>query len=279
MSIKKKPTILESMGLAGTAAVFIINFTHPLDVYKTRLQAGNFNFFNMIKKEGIFSLWKGIQPAYFREITYTSTKLGFYAPIKELIGANNADASFFKKFAAGSASGTLGTLIGNPFDVMKTLGITNTEKKVSFPNLAKGIYNQQGINGFYRGISANIGRACIMSGTKMSCYDEIKGHVVNYTGWKRKDIKCQAVSSFGAGFIMTCTSLPFDMVRTTLMNQPIDKKLYNGFLDASVKIFKNHGPLGFYKGFIPMWGRIAPITILQLVIYDNLLNYFGFHTL
>lgn len=50
-------------------------------------------------------------------------------------------------------------------------------------------------------------------------------------------------------------------------------------LDASLKIFKNHGPLGFYKGFIPMWGRLAPIAILQLVIYDNLLNYFGFHTL
>ena len=64
----------------------------------------------------------------------------------------------------------------------------------------------------------------------MSCYDEIKGNVVNYSGCKRKDIRCQSISSFGAGFFMACTSAPFDMVRTTLMNQPTDKIKYNGFM-------------------------------------------------
>ena len=29
--------------------------------------------------------------------------------------------------------------------------------------------------GFYRGISANISRACVLNGTKMACYDKAKG--------------------------------------------------------------------------------------------------------
>ena len=49
--------------------------------------------------------------------------------------------------------------------------------------------------------------------------DVIKGMVVNQTGWGRKDPRCQFVSAIGAGFFMTCTVSPFDMMRTRLMNQ------------------------------------------------------------
>ena len=279
INIKKKPNIFESMGIAGSTAVFVVNFMHPLDVYKTRLQAGNFNFSDLVQREGIYSFWKGIQAAYIREATYTSIRLGCYSPIKQVIGADKDSAHFFMKFLAGSMSGTLGVLVGNPFDVLKTLAITDTQNKMPISKLMTQMYNQQGINGFYRGVSANISRACILNGTKMSCYDEIKGHVVNYSGWGRKDIRCQSISSFGAGFFMACTSAPFDMVRTTLMNQPTDKIKYNGFIDAYIKILKKEGPIGFYRGFVPIWGRFAPVTTLQLVVYDNLLNYFGFEAI
>lgn len=95
---------------------------------------------------------------------------------------------------------------------------------------------------------------------------------------------------------MTCTVAPFDMLRTRLMNQPTDKMsectfrptatdklgprplccvlnrgrgleltthppsdlVYNGFMDATVKIFRNEGPMAFYRGFLPIWGRFAP---------------------
>ena len=36
----------------------------------------------------------------------------------------------------------------------------------------------QGVGGFYRGIDANIMRAMVLNGTKMSCYDQIKGMIV-----------------------------------------------------------------------------------------------------
>ena len=70
------------------------------------------------------------------------------------------------------------------------------------------------------------------------------------------------MSAFSAGFFMTCTVAPFDMVRTRLMNQPNDAKIYKGFIDCCLKIFRNEGPLSFYKGFIPIWSRFAPTTTL-----------------
>jgi len=44
------------------------------------------------------------------------------------------------------------------------------------------MYADQGIAGFYRGITANIMRACVLNGTKMACYDLIKGKVRSESG-------------------------------------------------------------------------------------------------
>ena len=40
------------------------------------------------KEEGIISFWKGIGPAWLREASYTSLRLGLYSPIK--VGAHFA---------------------------------------------------------------------------------------------------------------------------------------------------------------------------------------------
>ena len=54
------------------------------------------------------------------------------------------------------------------------------------------------------------------------------------------------------------------MVRTRLMNQPPDAKIYSGAVDCVMKILKAEGPTGFYRGFIPIWMRFAPTTCLQV---------------
>jgi hypothetical protein len=59
--------------------------------------------------------------AWLREATYTSIKLGAYGPIKEMLGDKGSAVPFHIKFLSGSASGAIGSVIGNPFDVMKTM--------------------------------------------------------------------------------------------------------------------------------------------------------------
>ena len=68
-------------------------------------------------------------------------------------------------------------------------------------------------------------------------------------------------------------------IRTALMNQPTDKKLYNGFVDCARKLVKADGPMSLYRGFLPIWGRFAPSATLQLLIYEQLLQLTGFKAL
>jgi len=278
----RKANLFESMGLGGTAAVFAVNFTHPIETVKTRMQVSGLGIGQTVstlyKNEGIGAFWKGIVFAYGREISYTSIKLGAYAPVRDWLGAGQ-DAPFYMKFLAGAITGGVGSFVGNPFDVLKTLAQTNKDKSVPLATMVGDMYKNQGIGGFYRGVEANIMRACVLNATKMGCYDLSKGYVTEATGWSRKDIRTSFCSAFIAGFFMTCTVSPFDRIRTNLMNQPPDKQIYSGFVDCFAKTIKNDGITSLWRGFIPIWARFAPQATLQLLTIEFLYTTFGFKTI
>lgn len=269
---------------AGGAAVITVTFIHPMDVVKTRLQVSgsggagrNYAALGIggsvkviAQEEGITAFWKGINAAWLRESSYTSLRLGLYKPCKQILGADQPGASFVTMFAAGSLAGAIGSLAGNPFDVLKTsMMAAEGAEAPSIVTSAQALYANQGITGFYRGLEANVARAMVLNGTKMACYDKIKQTIVGM-GLPKTSIVTQFLSAFGAGFFMACTVAPFDMVRTRLMNQPPDKKIYTGALDCVMKITKAEGPQGFYRGFIPIWMRFAPTTCIQLIIFEQL---------
>jgi hypothetical protein len=231
-------------------------------------------------EEGAMALWKGVNAAWLREASYTSLRLGLYEPVKVLFGADEVGAPFYKKFAAGSAAGAVGSLAGNPFDVLKTKMMAASGKTPpSMVATAKELLANQGIAGFYRGIDSNVLRAMVLNGTKMACYDQAKLSVVEATGWSKSALQTQFCSAVAAGFFMTCTVSPFDMVRTRLMNQPADARIYNNALDCAMKIATQEGPLTFWRGFMPIWSRFAPTTTLQLVIFEQLRTVMGMKAL
>ena len=185
-----------------------------------------------LANEGVGSFWKGIVWAWGREGSYASIKLGAYAPVRDAMGASGKDAPFYLKFAAGAITGGVGSIIGNPFDVLKTLAQANKGKSVPLMTLVGNMYSEQGIAGFYRGVTAkyvfatvwackafsassfshscicltSILRACVLNATKMGVYDISKGYVTEATGWSRKDIKTSFCSATLAGFFMTVRS-------------------------------------------------------------------------
>lgn len=279
--------VLKSVGLAGSAAVITVTFVHPIDVVKTRLQvsgtagARNYKELGVIgtvttvaKEEGITAFWKGIPAAWLREASYTSLRLGLYAPIKTGIGADKPNSGFFIKFAAGCLAGGIGSIAGNPFDVLKTKMMASEGAGISFSSTAKQIMSNQGIGGFYKGIDANIARAMVNNGTKMACYDVTKTTIKKNTGIT--GVPLTVASAMVAGVAMTATVAPFDMVRTRLMNQPVgEAKLYANFGDCLVKIIRTQGVSALWAGSIPMWSRIAPTSTLQFVLFEGLTKLTG----
>jgi hypothetical protein len=113
-----------------------VTFIHPVDVVKTRVQVASnagenasvrYTIGSTVKNEGAGAFYKGIKPAWCREASYSALRLGLYDPIKVLVGATG-NAGFLRKFIAGSLAGAIGSLAGNPFDVLKTRMMANREE-------------------------------------------------------------------------------------------------------------------------------------------------------
>ena len=191
--------------------------SHPIDVVKTRLQvsgaqgARDYKSLGIggtvsiiAKEEGISAFWKGIGAAWMREASYTSLRLGLYGPLKHAFGVTK-ESNFLLKFAVGSLAGAIGSTAGNPFDVLKTRMMTSEGKaQPSMGAAAKELYTARGIGGFYRGLEANVMRAMVLNGTKMACYDQIKGMIKDSKAVPA-GLATDFMAAFSAGFFMACT--------------------------------------------------------------------------
>ena len=221
--------LLKNVFCAGAAAVFTVSFIHPIDVVKTRMQIaakGEGSLGEVVsaamKEEGPGAFYKGIGPAWLREASYTSLRLGLYEPVKALVGANQAGAGFLRKFLAGALAGAIGSCAGNPFDVLKTKMMANKDSNDGLGKYASDIMKAEGLAGFYKGFNTNVIRAMVLNATKMACYDTIKMMLI--ANFALEGLLLQFCAAFASGFFLTCTVSPFDKCRTLLMNQDPTKE-------------------------------------------------------
>jgi len=76
---------------------------------------------SVVKHEGPSALFKGLSPALMRQASYSSLRIGFYEPIRNVLAPGTAakDISFAKKAIAGGTAGAAGIAIANPTELIK----------------------------------------------------------------------------------------------------------------------------------------------------------------
>jgi solute carrier family 25 uncoupling protein 27 len=61
-----------------------------------------------------------------------------------------------------------------------------------------------------------------------------------------------------------------DVVKTRLMSQPANAKIYSGMLDCAVKTVRGEGLMALYKGFLPAYARLAPWQLVFFLSFETL---------
>ena len=291
MSQNQEKPVLRMM-LAGLSSIAAQTVTHPIETIKARLQISgekgrqtkNYSGIvgtarTIIQTEGIANgLYKGIKAAYFRELVYSSLRLGLYEPFKKFFGATDPNNTpIWKKFISGSSAGLVAAACANPIDFMKIRMQTWEGEAYSLGWHVKDVYSKAGIAGFYRGVQITMARAMIINGTKLSSYDHIKNKLKKI-GFK-DGVLLQFMCSFTAGLLMAIVVAPIDLSRTRVFSQDPKNPQYKGLVDCISKTVRNEGFRGLYKGFFPLWYRFGPFTVIQLVTWEQLRKMCGIKSL
>ncbi|PIK37385.1 putative mitochondrial uncoupling protein 4 [Apostichopus japonicus] len=85
-----------------------------------------------------------------------------------------------------------------------------------------------------------------------------------------------------SGLVAASLSTPADVVKTRVMNQPIGKDgrglLYKSSIDCLLKSVRQEGFFSLYKGFLPIWARMAPWSLTFWITYEEIRRFSGIDT-
>ncbi|CAN0879819.1 Mitochondrial uncoupling protein 1 [Linum grandiflorum] len=272
------------------AACFAEICTIPLDTAKVRLQlqksAASGDVLAMpryngmlgtvatiAREEGAASLWKGIIPGLHRQCLYGGLRIGLYDPVKNFyVGPDFVgDVPLSKKILAALTTGALGISIANPTDLVKVRLQSEGKLPPGVPRRYSGALNaystivrQEGIGALWTGVSPNIARNAIINAAELASYDQVKESLLRIPGFK-DNVVTHLLAGLGAGFFAVCIGSPVDVVKSRMMGD----SAYKNTIDCFVKTLKNDGPLAFYKGFIPNFGRLGSWNVIMFLTLEQ----------
>ncbi|ETN82370.1 hypothetical protein RB195_013844 [Necator americanus] len=292
--------------LSCTAALVAETVTYPLDITKTRLQiarnqhtkGGMFQVtYDIIRKEGALSLWKGIGPAITRHYIYTGIRMGGYETLRGLVFDETREKTFpvWKSMLCGATAGLVAQFAASPTDLVKVQMQMEGLRKLQNLSLRYSgawdcffsLYRTQGFSVLWLGWIPNCQRAALLNMADIATYDFVKHKLLRDFNFLDNWVT-HAVSSACAGLSAAIVSLPSDVVKTRMMDQirhELDAKLvhtknthlqlYKGCIDCFVKIVRHEGFLSLYRGFLPSYIRMAPWSLTFWVSYEEIRKFVG----
>mmetsp|Transcript_30952 Transcript_30952/g.47211 ORF Transcript_30952/g.47211 Transcript_30952/m.47211 type:complete len:101 (+) Transcript_30952:53-355(+) len=81
------------------------------------------------------------------------------------------------------------------------------------------------------------------------------------------------VAFLTSSFVANIFANPFDVVKSRTQNQKVEKDgsaKYKSMVDCFFKILSEEGVLTLWAGFVPAFVKLAPYTIISLVLTDHI---------
>ncbi|PFX20210.1 mitochondrial dicarboxylate carrier-like [Stylophora pistillata] len=267
--------------LGGIASAMAACCTHPLDLLKVHLQTQqqvtqrlSSMAIHVVRTQGAFALYNGLSASVMRQLTYSTTRYGLYEVVSAELRKGNEPLPFYQKVVIGSVSGFLGGIVGNPAD-MVNVRMQNDVKTLdkalrrNYKHVFDGLYRtatEEGVSTWMKGVTMTSSRALLMTVAQVACYDQAK-QLLLASGYFKDNVIAHFTASFIAGTIATGITQPVDVMKTRLMEaKPGQYKSVVHCILFTARL----GPMGFYKGFIPAWVRLAPHTIITWIFLEQL---------
>ncbi|XP_029958067.1 mitochondrial folate transporter/carrier [Salarias fasciatus] len=181
-----------------------------------------------------------------------------------------------ENLVAGLSGGVVSTLVLHPLDLVKIRfavsdGLELRPRYSGILHCMKSVWQQEGLRGLYQGVTPNVWGAGASWGLYFFFYNAIKGYTKEGRQTELSATE-HLVSAAEAGVLTLTITNPIWVTKTRLVLQyDADKssKQYKGMVDALVKIYRNEGVPGLYKGYVPgLFGTSH--GALQFMAYEEL---------
>ncbi|XP_064553975.1 mitochondrial uncoupling protein 4-like [Drosophila montana] len=305
LSTNTKTPFVELYASSVLSACCAEIFCYPLDVLKTRMQIqgeiasktySNIKYRGMfgtalgiIKEEGLHKLYGGFSAMALRHSIYTGLKMYIYDALREALIIDKdgkPKLTFLRGAICGIVAGAGGTLLTSPTDLIKVqMQMESKRRLMGEPPRIHNVYQALtstykggGIVALWKGTVPNAWRAGLVTLGDVSFYDLSKRQLMNILDMP-DNLWIQFLGAMIAGFAGAVLSTPADVVKSRIMNQPVDNTgrglHYSGTMDCFTKLVQQEGFLAMYKGFLPYWLRVGPWTLIFWLTFEQIRSLHG----
>jgi solute carrier family 25 (adenine nucleotide translocator) protein 4/5/6/31 len=238
-------------------------------------------FVRIKAEQGMGAFWRGNGTNIIRYFPTQAFNLAFKDSIKAMFPRFNPKTEFWSFFATQLASGGLAgaasLTIVYPLDYARTrLASDVGSGKKQFNGLVdclkKTAASEQGPLALYNGYGPSVAGIIAYRGAQFGLNDTIMA----FNPYAKEFGFIAIASKFVAAQVAVTASglvaYPFDTVRRRLQmesDMPIEKRMYKGTIDCGVKILKNEGFGGMYKGALANIFRGVGASLV-LVLYGEI---------
>lgn len=260
------------------SGIITASLVQPLDVIKTTILTVNRNFSisqsqSFIKQQyGIQGYWRGIRPACYKAFIGSGITFYYLEALKSLIPPSNTGFTSNSIIAMISRGLTIVTL--SPLSIIKVR--MEAPQGTGYQSVSEGIariYTEEGIKGYYRGLTSSLLRDLPFAGLAYGFYELFSGIFSSFSNTEKPTLTHRAVAGATAGFTATLLTQPFDIIKTRQQFSHManhNEHKYKNIIDAFVKIYQNEGIAGYTIGLkIRLIERSSAFTIVW-VIYEKL---------
>ncbi|CAI5499149.1 unnamed protein product [Closterium sp. Naga37s-1] len=242
--------MLGTFATSGTAVAISTATTHPVDVVKVQQQMqavgqrGPSSTMlattrKLLQEGGVRALYRGVEPAVVRALSYGCLRLGLYEPCRNMIAPKDkSQVHMGHKALAGIMSGSFATAVSNPLDVAKVRlqmisetaaagsaanGAANAAARSAGARSSRSTTGQileiaraEGVGALWKGVGPSMGRSAVLTAAQCAVYDECKQMLKARAGVS-DGLPLHLSASMLAGAVSTLASSPFDTVKTRMM--------------------------------------------------------------
>ncbi|KAH9495095.1 hypothetical protein Btru_018151 [Bulinus truncatus] len=230
-------------------------FVQPLDLVKNRMQLSGVGgakkqyktsfhaLASILKNEGVTGIYTGLSAGLLRQATYTTTRLGIYTSLFDMMSRDGKLAKFH----------------------CKSIDWCNSWWHWCF----RWIVREEGAVTLWRGCIPTVGRAMVVNAAQLASYSQAKQILIS-TGYFQDGLFLHFVASMISGLITTAASMPVDIAKTRIQNMKTvnGKPEYSGAVDVLSKTIRQEGLFSLWKGFTPYyafdWVHIQYLLLFSL---------------
>ena len=195
-----------------------------------------------------------------------------------------------KNYVIGAISGIIPLAVTLPIDYVKVqvqvLAEGHRHYRSHPISLCRDIFRTRGVPEFYKGLSGAVCRQLILATIRLGLYKTLHDRAQAKSPTGTVSLASKLSLSFFCGGLGAWIATPFDLALVRLQSDKLlpefQRRNYKGTLDALVRIPREEGVLGCWKGSLPVALRVAIVNAASLVGYDYIKTYldgaYGFAT-